>query len=188
MSPRQKGKGRVIWEAMLVGVVTVGLLAGVRARSSSTSEDAGTPSQLSMTTPLPHGVRTSLAQALASMKYHVLLPDDQQANVANLAAVWVNPATQQVALVYKTAGVTIMMWQANYTSAKKEYQTYVLENRVKARVGHLSGGPVLVIEPRTDVPRTSPAWIEFEETGLDVNIFSYSHSTGELLRIAQSMR
>jgi hypothetical protein len=49
------------------------------------------------------------------------------------------------------------------------------------------GLPTLVIQPRTDYYHANPAWVEFDLKGVNVDIFSTSYSSRQLLAVADTM-
>jgi hypothetical protein len=48
--------------------------------------------------------------------------------------------------------------------------------------------PALVITPRTDSCGSNPAWVEFEHSGIDINIYSSGYGTGTLPSVANSLK
>ena len=61
------------------------------------------------------------------------------------------------------------------------------EKNAEAAVTQVNGQPALVITPDTDPAKTNPAWVKLDLNGIDVNIFSESYSTDQLLTVAATL-
>jgi hypothetical protein len=155
-----------------------------------TSQNGGLVSQngLSLTKPLMNAQKVTVGTAQVAVRFGVPMPDTAIANTNNLTQTWTNKLLRQVALVFGHGKVTIMMWPATYRSPRIEYQSYIAENDVKAHLGVVHDLVALIITPHTDASHSNPAWVEFDENGVDVNLVSANYGTRVLLTVAESMR
>jgi hypothetical protein len=139
---------------------------------------------------LPFARRMSVATASSAVGFAV-----PQANVAiapprTLTDVWV--AGRQVALVYQHNEVTVLISPASHTDPTANFETFIrdpqmLATHVIARLGQIGRNVALIISPHTDACRSNPAWVEFDDRGIDINIYSDTRSTAALFAVARSI-
>jgi hypothetical protein len=155
-----------------------------------TSQNGGLVSQngLSLTKPLMDAQKVTAGTAQAAVRFEVPMPDATIANIYNLTQTWTNKLLRQVAMVFDHGKVTIMMWPATYRSPRIEYQSYITENDVSAHLGVVHGLLALIITPHTDASHSNPAWVEFDDNGVDVNLVSANYGTRALLAVADNLR
>jgi hypothetical protein len=135
----------------------------------------------------PAGHRTSLRAAETALGFSVPQPDVRIAGPSNLTAVWIAKPTRQVALVYGSGDVTVMMARAPYTDPRSEFSRFLRENHAKEQLGSVDGNVALVIWPHSDANRSNPAWVEFDRHGIDVNVVSATRQPRALLAVARSL-
>jgi hypothetical protein len=128
-----------------------------------------------------------LNAARAAVDFPVHAPDVPVAGPRTLTRVWVNEKTRSLALVYGRGDVTVMMSPAVYTDPSTKYSLFLRENHATARVGLLGQYVALLISPHTDVCRSNPAWVEFDDHGIDTNIVSATRSPAGLAAVARSI-
>jgi hypothetical protein len=157
---------------------------GLRRSARSTFSTVGGPS-LAHPPPLAH--RMSLASASRAVRRPVPQAHTAIAGPRNLTAVWVDKEARQVALVYGNGDVTITMAPATYGNPKAAFSTFRRENHATTSLGSVDGNVALVISPRTDARRSNPAWVEFDDNGVDVNVVSHTRGRAALQTVAQSL-
>jgi hypothetical protein len=162
--------------------------SGQRTSAQASASHTGSSPLPDYTHPLVHEQKATVAGAQALVGFPVSVPRDAALSHVSLSQAWVNRQQRQVALVLGGGKVTIMMWRATYRDPLTEYKTYIAENHVTAVIGRVNGQPALVITPDTDIPRSNPAWVEFDRGGIDVNLESSSYGTSALIGIADSMK
>jgi hypothetical protein len=115
--------------------------------------------------------------------------DPPAASQANLTQTWVDSHAKQVALVFDRGAVDIEMWPwpAYYPDPATRFQQLSTSISATAAVGQVNGQPALVIQPNTDSNKANRAWVEFDLSGIDINVSSSTYSTDELLKIAESL-
>lgn len=137
--------------------------------------------------PPPGETATTLAGAQSTAGFAVLTPDARAASRSNLTLVWANK--HNVSLTFAHGKVRITFTRpASYGNARKAFERFVAHNRASATIGRVHQHPALVITPDTDGCGSNPAWVEFERSGIDINIYSASYGTGTLLAIADSLK
>jgi hypothetical protein len=173
-----------------VGLAIAGTSRGARAHGPAprTGGILSGPGAPNAAQPLIQAEKVKPTDAQREVGFPVPIPDATAANPENLTQAWVKPAWRQAALVFDRGKVTIMMWPALYRNPVQWFRTFIAENHAKITIGKVSGGPALVIAPRTDFYRSNPAWVEFERGRVDVNIVSSVYGTKTLLAVADSMR
>lgn len=137
--------------------------------------------------PLGGGKQTSVTAAQSVAGYQVLIPDVRAARLSNLGQTWVNQQ-RYVVMIFAHGKVTIMMAPAIYANALQNFQRFIRQNHVTATIGHVRRQPALVITPDTDSCGSNPAWVEFEHSGIDINVYSRSYGTSVLLSVANSLK
>ncbi len=83
--------------------------------------------------------------------------------------------------------VTIMMWPNHYPDVMAYFEDWIARNTAKAEIVQVGSAPGLVIHAGTDEDASNPAWVEVVANGIDINLYSYKHSTDELLRLVGTM-
>ncbi|HEV2375785.1 MAG TPA: hypothetical protein VGS19_26915 [Streptosporangiaceae bacterium] len=134
----------------------------------------------------PHEKQVTLAQAAASAGYSVTVPTAALANAETLTTVWVSPA-HQVALVFDHGKITVMMAPAIYHDPLSFFRKSLKGMNGKSQITQVNGQPMLVSFPHTDPLSPNPAWVEFDQNGVDTNIVSQTYGTATLLAIARTM-
>jgi hypothetical protein len=145
------------------------------------------PRGLSLAHLYPGGKLMSLPGASAAVNLPVPQANVPFARPGELSRVWVVRSTRQVALVYGAGNVTVMMAPALYGDPKAEFTRFLHENHAKAALGSVNGSVALVIAPRSDATRSNPAWVEFDNHGVDVNVVSATHGPAILMAVARSL-
>jgi hypothetical protein len=171
--------------ATAIGLAIAAVMTG--ASEGRTPVRGGTLAGLSPTQPLLGGQQIALANASSAVGFSVPIPDTQVASRGTLTATWAVASRQQVALVFGQGALTATMQPADYKDPASEFSAFVSETNSQASLGKVDGLPTLVITPGTDYYKTNPAWVEFDLNGIDINIFSASYSTDQLLAVADSM-
>jgi hypothetical protein len=92
-----------------------------------------------------------------------------------------------VALVYKRAGVSVTMSPAVCADPQTHFSVFVRESHASSRVRSIRPYVALIISPHTDPCRSNPAWVEFDDHGVDTNVVSASRDTAALVAIARSI-
>lgn len=134
------------------------------------------------------GRETTVAEARATVNYPVPLPNTSAANETNLTQVLVNK-NRDVVLVFDRGQVTITLAPAIYKDPASAFRTFIKQTPyVRAVIGLVHGRPALVISPNTARYNSNPAWVEFCNKGIDINIISHCHSVATLLAVANSMQ
>jgi hypothetical protein len=167
--------------SLIIALVAVLSLAG--AGCGQTRPPINTDSSfggLSLAHPLIAAHRASIAAAGRAVDFPVPQARTAVAGPATLTAVWVNTTARQVALVYSGGDVTVMMALAPYRHPRAAFSRYRRENHATTRLGSVDGNVALVIAPRTDAKRSNPAWIEFDDSGVDINVVSETQGTAVL--------
>jgi hypothetical protein len=141
----------------------------------------------SLAQPLPLAHRMSLSAASRAVRWPVPQAHTAIAGPRNLTTVWVDKHARQVALVYGNGDVTITMAPATYRDRMAAFSTFRRENHATTKIGSIDGSVALVISPRTDSRRSNPAWVEFDENGIDINVVSHTRATAVLETVAQSL-
>ena len=100
--------------------------------------------------------------------------------------VWVNKQ-DEVALVFDGGKVTVMMWRAIYRDPVSFFKKSRAGINAKTAIVKVNGHPALVVTPHTDPVNPNPAWVEFDWSGIDVNIVSATYGTSALIAVAASM-
>jgi hypothetical protein len=177
-------------------VSAVSLAAIVKATSephpvtggSGQVADGGPPSLTGNEPLLLGGRKTTLASAEKAAGYAVELPVSPAAEQRNLTQIWVN-RLRDVALAFDGGRVVVTMSPATYRNPAEYFQSFIRQNGRSAKAGirQVGGRPALVIMPDTDSAKSNPAWVEFDNNGIDTNIYSQRDGTGTLLSIARSM-
>jgi len=139
--------------------------------------------------PIGGGRLVSLSTAEAEMGFALLMPASDLASRSNLVEVWSEPSEQEVGLVFESEGkrLIIDLYPAYLEDPKANYQAEIDLNLADQRLTEILGQPAIVTEPYTDVPKTNPAWLQFDLNGVDVNLFSYGFSTEDLIEVAQTL-
>lgn len=119
--------------------------------------------------------------------FSVPQPDARIARPSNLTTVWIQKQTRQVALVYSSGDVTVMMARAAYKDSRSEFSRFLRENHAKGQLGSVNGNVALMIWPHSDAARSNPAWVEFDRHGVDVNVASATSQPDALLAVARSL-
>jgi hypothetical protein len=188
--PRPSTRGILLVAAGWAITVAVGLTAVTIARSGpavSRPERSNSLGPPNYAQPLVNARQTTVAGAAAAAGFRVPVPSHALASRADLSHVWVNKQLRQVALVFAGGKITIMMWPASYRDPLASFRLFIAQNHASAAIRHVLGRPALVITPHTDVPRTNPAWVEFDRNGVDINLVSTNYDTAALLAIAASL-
>jgi hypothetical protein len=137
--------------------------------------------------PLPGGKLTTVARAQSIAGYPIPLPNVAAARPANLTQAWAN-GQRTVAQVFAAGKITIMLAPASYPNALAHFRQFIAQNHAAAAIEHVRGQPALVITAHTDACGSNPAWVEFDQSGADINIYSSTYGTGTLLSVAGSLR
>jgi hypothetical protein len=136
--------------------------------------------------------KTTVADAHAKAGFPVPVPSSQAASRANLTQAWVSTHGRQVALVFDKGLVDITMGPAQYRTAITNFRAFIAEkkkNKVAAGIEVLNGQPALVITRNSSaICHCNPAYVEFDQNGIDINISSHTYGTDTLLAIARTMR
>lgn len=169
----------------IVGVAIAGAFS--RSDDAATPKSGGAPAVPNLVEPLVYEETTTVSGAQTALGVPMAMPVAAAASNSNLTHVWMN-GEHQVALVYDSGKLTIMMWPARYTDPLEEFESFISVTTATASITQVAGRPTLVIEPGTDAPRSNPAWVEFDRAGIDVNIVSDSYGTSTLLDVANSMQ
>ncbi len=120
------------------------------------------------------------------VSFRIRQPDVPIARSSGLTGVWVDQPNGQVALVYRD-GVTIMMAAASYHDPRVEFARFLRENHANAMLGLVGRRVALLIAPHSDATRSNPAWVEFDQGGIDINVVSATHGVASLLEVARSL-
>ena len=179
---------------LTIGLAAVGIvgLAAVIAVASDAAREShllacSKVTSLTHTGPLAEGRKTTVTNAQSIAGYTVPTPDDPAASAANLMQTWAN-SQRQVALVYAGGKITITMAPAAYRNALHDFRKFMAQNHVTAAIGRVRGQPALVITRHTDRCGSNPAWVEFDQHGIDINLTSGNYATSTLLAVAESMK
>jgi hypothetical protein len=168
----------------LIGVTIAGVTGG---RGPHRGARSGTLAGLSAAQPLLGGQQVSVTAASSVVGFNVPVPKTSIASQGNLTATWAVASRQQVALVFDQGKLDVVMKAAIYQDPTSEYQTFICDTNAKATISQVNGLPALVIPPDTDYSHTNLAWVEFDLSGVNVDIFSASYSTDQLLAVADTM-
>lgn len=175
--------------AASLGVAVIAMTASSAATSGSggtRTSAAGSPGPINYNQPFLGGNITTIASAEAAVGFKVPLPSSPAANQATLTRVWVN-RQHQVALVFGRGRMLVMMLRAIYRDPATFFKKSRPGINAKTAVMQVNGNPVLVITPHTDPVNPNPAWVEFSQHGIDINIVSAGYGTRTLLAAAASM-
>jgi hypothetical protein len=137
--------------------------------------------------PLIVASRMSLDAARRLAKFSVPESDVSVARPANLTGVWFSRSFRAVALVYGSGDVAVTMARAGYSNPRANFSTFLRENHATAKLSTVDGHVALVISPHSDTAKTNPAWVEFDDRGIDINVISATQGTATLLTVAQSI-
>jgi hypothetical protein len=141
----------------------------------------------SLQNPLIVASRVSLDAARRLVKFPVPEADINVAKPANLTGVWFSHSLRAVALVYGSGDVAVTMTRAEYSDPRANYSTFLRENHATAKLSTVNGHVALVISPHSDAAKTNPAWVEFDDRGIDINVISATRGTPTLMMVAQSL-
>lgn len=137
--------------------------------------------------PLAGGTKTTVAKAQSIARFPILIPDVRAALLSNLSQTWVDDH-RHVAMTFADGHVTITLAPAIYSNALNDFRRFIRQNHATAAIEYVHRQPALVITPRTDSCGSNPAWVEFEHSGIDINIYSSGYGTGTLLSVANSLK
>ncbi len=181
-----RGLGRT---GVLMAVVVGGIVAVGSWMQRAQSEGEGLPASIPIPTegnPLALGSQSNISQARSLLPFPVHLPSDPVANETTLTGVWLDASQAQLGLVFN-GEVTIMMWPNHYPDVMAYFEDWIARNTAKAEIVQVGSAPGLVIHAGTDEDASNPAWVEVVANGIDINLYSYKHSTDELLRLVGTM-
>jgi hypothetical protein len=181
-----------------LGLVIVGQATGSSPKSTDSAGHAMAPGlgwngKLYPLGPPGSGAaeKMTVAEAQTRVGFPVRMPRIPAAIQADLTQAWVSTRGRQIALVFDRGRVDITMAPAQYVSALRNFQAFIAEkskNKVTAAIKQMNGQPALVITRDTSaICHCNPAYIEFDRSGIDVNISSHTYETSTLLAIAKSM-
>lgn len=139
--------------------------------------------------PIGGGRIVDLPTAQAEMKFDLLIPDSDVASRSSLTEVWSEPEEQEVGLVFQSGEnrLVVDLYPAYLEDPKANYQAEIDLHIAEQSLTEVLGQPAIMTEPYTDVPKTNPAWLQFDLDGVDVNLFSFEYSTAELVDVATTL-
>jgi hypothetical protein len=151
-----------------------------------------------LTVVYPERWKTSLDAATAQAKFRVILPNHELANSSNIAAAYVWPDGNAVALQFPAPSPDSQVrqpyrevWESPWTGGDplKDFQkSLAAAPAVGQTITSIGGIPALSVTARspTDSEEANPAFLRFVLGGVEIQISGGENLT-DLIQIAQSM-
>lgn len=139
--------------------------------------------------PFPDGYQTTIAHAQAAVGFPISLPHNTLADQATLSQVWVSNAARLVALEYSKGAIKILLQPWPVTSSPQKWFRHErsIMTANSATIGRVNNRPALIVVPDAGSCQPSPASVEFDRNGVEIDVISQTHGTTALTDIAQSI-
>lgn len=164
----------------------------MRDRPSTAPRSTVGAGAIASRSPIGDGRKTDFATAQAETRHALLLPNSTLARSSTLRQTWIQPAFDEVALVYGTNDRSLVVDQ--YRSQRSDQsdpagslQEEMQATSASARIGEVNGRPALITEAGTDISASNPADVIFLVDGIEVNVFSNDYSAEDLVDVAETI-